>query len=39
MRGRIKMENLHEGLKNSQILLDLVTLVKRRVVLWIYVTD
>jgi hypothetical protein len=30
MGGRIKMENLHERLKNRYVLVDLVTLVRRR---------
>lgn len=30
MRGRIKMENLHEESKNSYILADLITLVRNR---------
>ena len=30
MRGRIKMENLYEELENSQVLVELVILLKRR---------
>lgn len=30
MRGRIKMANLHEELKNRQVLVYLITLVTNR---------
>lgn len=39
MRGRIKMKNHHEELKNSQVLVDLVTLVRRRAEWWMLLTD